>query len=57
MGQKLMTPKERAAQIHAVSAQEVMSVAQDIFVAEGLNLSLIGPFKDKKRFLKLLKIS
>jgi len=31
-------------------------VAKDIFRPEKLNLALIGPFKDKEKLQKLLKI-
>lgn len=39
-----------------VTAEDILRVATRIFREEKLNLSLIGPFKDEKRFLKLLKL-
>jgi len=41
--------------INEISAADIRHVARDIFVNEGLNLALIGPFRDKKKFEKLLK--
>jgi len=41
--------------IEAVTVEDVVKVAEKIFV-NGLNLSLVGPFEDKERFEKLLKI-
>ena len=38
-----------------VTAKDVQKVAQEIFTAKHLNLALIGPWKDKKAFEKLLK--
>jgi len=31
-------------------------VAQDIFTNQGLNLAVIGPYRDEARFRKILKI-
>ena len=42
--------------IDAVSPEDIQRVAQDIFQNQKLNLALIGPFKDKKSFGKLLKL-
>lgn len=53
---KLITPEEIIKKINAVTAEEIQKVAREIFVTEKLNLALIGPWKDEKKFLKLLKI-
>ncbi len=53
---KILTLEEKFAKIEAVTVNDIQRVAQDIFKPEKLNLALIGPFKDKKRFQKLLKI-
>jgi len=53
---KILTPEEQLAKIDAVSAEDVQKIAKDIFRPEKLNLALIGPFKNKKIFDKLLKI-
>ncbi len=52
---KLATPEEVITKIRKVTAKEVQKVAQQIFITKHLNLALIGPWKDKKDFEKLLK--
>ena len=54
--EKIMSPKELVKKIEAVTAKEVLSVAKDIMKNKNLNLALIGPFKDKSKFEKILKI-
>ena len=53
---KLSAPKELVRKIEAVTAKEILSVAKDIMKTKNLNLALIGPFKDKSKFEKILKI-
>ena len=53
---KVTAPQELADKIQAVTSEEIMSVAQDIFKNDRLNLALIGPFKDKNEFDKLLRL-
>ena len=53
---KMMTPKELLKRIESVSAKDVFNVAKDIMKNKHLNLALIGPFKDKREFEKILKI-
>ena len=52
---KILTPEEKFAKIDAVTADDLQRVARDIFVDNKLNLALIGPFKNKKVFEKILK--
>ncbi len=52
---EILTPKEKFAKIDAVTADDLQRVANDIFVNNKLNLALIGPFKNKKAFEKILK--
>lgn len=52
---KILTPKEIYAKIDKVSTDDVLKVSRDIFQSQKLNLALIGPFKDKIKFQKLLK--
>lgn len=54
MGLPLQTPEEYASKLQAVRAEEIQKVAQDLFRNEGLNLALIGPYKDVS-FLDILK--
>ncbi|KKR89175.1 MAG: putative zinc protease [Candidatus Wolfebacteria bacterium GW2011_GWA2_42_10] len=53
---KLIGPDELAQKIQAVKAEEIMAVAKDIFQNNKLNLAIIGPFKDKNRFEKILTL-
>jgi len=53
---KILTPKQIYDKIDKIRTNDVLKVAKDIFKPEKLNLALIGPFKDKEKFNKLLKI-
>ncbi|KKT26392.1 MAG: Peptidase M16 domain protein [Parcubacteria group bacterium GW2011_GWA2_43_9b] len=53
---EILTPEQIFSKIKAVSAQDLQRVARDIFQPAKLNLALIGPFKEKERFEKLLCI-
>ena len=53
---KILTPKEVFKKIDQVAVNDILKVAKDIFRPEKLNLALIGPFKAKERFEKILKI-
>lgn len=52
---ELKSSEEKADEIRKVTAEQVESLAYDIFQNKNLNLALIGPFKEKAKFLKLLK--
>ncbi len=53
---EILKPEEVIKKIRAVIANDVLEVAKDIFKLEKLNLAIIGPYKDQKRFAGLLKI-
>jgi len=53
---KILIPEEIFAKIDKVTTSDIQKVAKDIFRPEKLNLALIGPFKDKEKLQKLLKI-
>jgi len=53
---KILTPEEIFAKIDKITQDDILKVAKDIFRPEKLNLALIGPFKDKNRFEKILNI-
>ncbi len=55
IGKPLMAPEAKLKKIMAVKLPEVVKVANDIFDFKKSNLAVIGPFKDKERFVKLLK--
>lgn len=53
---EILTPEQIFSKIKAVSAADLQRVARDIFRPGKLNLALIGPFKEKEAFEKLLKL-
>lgn len=53
---KVLTLESKFAKIEAVTVNDIQRVAKDLFRLEKLNLALIGPFKNKSKFEKLLKI-
>ena len=53
---KILTPKEKFAKIDKVTANDIQKAAKEIFKPEKLNLTLIGPHKNKSEFQKLLKL-
>jgi predicted Zn-dependent peptidase len=52
---ELKSAEEKAKEIRKVTAKQIQTLAKQIFKNEKLNLALIGPFKDKEKFLKILK--
>lgn len=52
---EIISADERAKEIRKITAEQVQSLAKDIFQNNKLNLALIGPFKDKAKFSKILK--
>ncbi len=53
---KIMGLKEIFKMIDRITASDILKVSKDIFQSQKLNLALIGPFKDKEKFKKILKI-
>ncbi len=51
---ELKTIEEKAEALNKVTSKQVRDMARKIFVTKNLNLALIGPFKDKANFEKLL---
>ena len=52
---ELKSSEEKAKEIRKVTANQIQILAKEIFQNSKLNLALIGPFKDKNKFLKILK--
>ena len=48
------TPADMLEAIRAVRAEDIRAVAREYIKASSLNLALIGPYKEKEPFLKLL---
>lgn len=53
---RIFTPQEIFRKVDKVSANDILKVAKDIFREDRLNLALVGPFKDKSKFRRLLKL-
>lgn len=53
---EILEPKEIFKKILKVKISDIHEISQLIFKPEKLNLALIGPFKNKEKFNKLLKI-
>lgn len=53
---KILTLEQEFAKIEKVTINDIQRVAKDIFRLNKLNLALVGPFKDKSKFEKLLSI-
>ncbi len=51
---KIELPEKNIADIQKVSSKDIQKLAKEIFVDEGLNMAIIGHFKDKNIFEKLL---
>lgn len=54
--EKLLTPEEKLRQYRRVTKGDLKRTARRLFRTNRLNLTLIGPFKDKKRFNRILRI-
>jgi predicted Zn-dependent peptidase len=52
---ELKSAEEKAIEIRKITAKQIQAMANEIFKDNKLNLALIGPFKDKAKFLKILK--
>ncbi len=53
---KAETPEEKLAKIDAVTREDIRKVAREVFREGHLSAALIGPFKDKAPFMKILKV-
>lgn len=51
----ILTPKEIFERIDKITPDDILKTAKAIFQPSKLNLALIGPFKDKKNFQKILE--
>ncbi|MCE9549185.1 insulinase family protein, partial [Candidatus Nomurabacteria bacterium] len=52
---EIRNSEDKAKEIRKVTSLQIQELARDIFKNNKLNLALIGPFKDKARFTKILK--
>lgn len=56
MTKKIIPPKTVIARIKAVTPAAVRAVAQTVFRNSRLNFAVVGPYRDGKRFKKILKL-
>ena len=56
MTKKIVSPEELVRQVNAVTPEDVRNVARAIFKNVGLNFAIIGPYKKKENFEKMMKI-
>ncbi len=47
--------EDKAQEIRKITAEQIKDLANKIFTEKTLNLALIGPFKEKTKFVKILK--
>ena len=52
--ERVLTLKDIYDKINKVGVDDIRELAEDVFRPEKLNLALIGPFKDKKKFENIL---
>ena len=54
--QRILTPEEKIAKIDAVTREDIYRAAKEMFQPNKLNLAIIGPWRNKTKLNKLLKI-
>jgi predicted Zn-dependent peptidase len=52
---KVLTPEEVFRKVDEVTTDDIYFEAKKLFVPERLNLAIIGPFKDKEKFVNIIK--
>ncbi len=52
----VMSPKERAARIERVTAEDVRKAARMVIKAQGLNFAVVGPYRSKETFARILTL-
>lgn len=55
LNDELRTPAEKLKQYQKVTCQQIQKIAKKIIQLDKINLVIIGPFKNKNKFNKLLK--
>mgnify|MGYP001566279902 CR=1 FL=1 len=53
---KILTPEQYYALVKKISAVAIRQTAKAIFIKQKLNLAVIGPYKDKREFEKMLSL-
>ncbi len=55
MDENILAPSAYFKKLEAVKVEDIRRVARDIFINQGLNLAIIGPYKEREKFEELLK--
>lgn len=53
--EKVEQPEDKIAKIEEVTAEDIQTLARDLIQRGALNLTVIGPYKDQKRFTDLVE--
>ncbi|MGB9743480.1 MAG: M16 family metallopeptidase [Minisyncoccales bacterium] len=53
---KILTPEQIFREVDKITPNDMLKLAKEIFQPARLNLAIIGPFKEKEYFQKLLKL-
>lgn len=53
---KIMTVEETLARLDAVTSEDILAVAKEIFKNESLNLAIVGPAQDETKLQEILKL-
>ena len=53
---RIKTPEQMAAEIDAVTLEQVQAVAEKYFLPNEMKLAVIGPYKDQAKFEKVFKL-
>jgi predicted Zn-dependent peptidase len=56
MKEKIKTPKELEQEIEKITTNDIAKVAKTIIQNKGLNLAIVGKYKDEQRFKNILKV-
>ena len=56
MREKIKTPKEMEQEIEKLTSEDLSKVAKTIIQNKGLNLAIVGKYKDEQRFKNILKV-
>ena len=55
-GRELLSPEAYADKIKKVTAEEVRNAARAVLRNKSLNFAVVGPYEDKKRFVKIVRL-
>lgn len=53
--EKVVSPASYLKEVKAITTSDIRRVARKIFTNKGLNLAIVGPYRDSKRFESILK--